>query len=160
MNIAANDVFSGEQVSAIAKIESLQEEMLNFPAEVQNMPPVKHYFAPGCYAREMLIPKDCLIIGKIHKHSHLNTIAYGNVAVATFDGVKQYVGHNTFTSEPGIKRVVLALEDTLWTTYHPTEETDLEKIEDEVIAKSYDDTSFLESMMKYLQKIKDSGEGL
>jgi hypothetical protein len=47
---------------------------------------------------------------------------------------------------------VYVLEDTVWTTYHPTEETDLGKIEDHVIAKSYDEylefsgelTSFIE----------------
>jgi hypothetical protein len=32
---------------------------------------------------------------------------------------------------------VYALEDTVWTTIHITEETDLDKIEDYVIAKDY-----------------------
>ena len=36
-----------------------------------------------------------------------------------------------------------ALEDTVWTTIHVTEETDLEKIEDYVIAKSYDELEAL-----------------
>lgn len=43
-----------------------------------------------------------------------------------------------FTSTPGTKRAVWPLEDSLWTTCHVTEETDLEKIEDHVIAKSYE----------------------
>ena len=45
---------------------------------------VKHYFSPkdekyGCctYAREMFIPKGTLIIGKIHRHQHLNIISKG-----------------------------------------------------------------------------------
>jgi hypothetical protein len=41
----------------------------------------------------------------------------------------------TFVSEVGTKRVVHALEETIWTTVHVTDETDLEKIEDYVIAK-------------------------
>lgn len=44
----------------------------------------------------------------------------------------------TFVSEPGTKRAVLALEDTLWTTVHVTDETDLEKIEEYVIAPTYE----------------------
>jgi len=151
MSIAIRDVFDDKQINAIRSINSLIAEMLKFPKDLQMMPPVKHYFAPGCYAREMLIPKDCLIVGKIHKHEHLNTIAYGSVSVATLGGVNTYQGHNTFVSSPGIQRVVLALEDTMWTTYHPTNETDLEKIEDEVIAKSYDDQEFLKKMIKLLE---------
>jgi hypothetical protein len=40
-------------------------------------------------------------------------------------------------SEPGTKRAVYAETDVVWTTIHPTEETDLEKIEEEVIAKTF-----------------------
>ncbi len=118
------------------RILFLQAEMEKMP---QAMPPVKHYFAPGLYGREMLLPKGLLIIGKIHKHAHLNTILYGHVTVYTEFGESELRGPLTFTSEVGTKRVVLAHEDTLWTTYHVTEETDLDKIEDYVIAKSYDE---------------------
>lgn len=46
-------------------------------------------------------------------------------------------------SAPGTKRAVIALEDTTWITVHVTNETDLEKIEDYVIAKTYDDPVLL-----------------
>ena len=36
-----------------------------------------------------------------------------------------------------------ALEETIWTTYHPTKETDLAIIEDQVIAKSFDELDAL-----------------
>jgi len=100
--------------------------------------PVTHHFAPGLYAREIFLPKDAIVVGKIHKHSHINTISKGRVQVSTEFGSEELVAPTTFVSEPGTKRAVVALEDTIWTTYHPTEETDLEKIEDEVIAPSYE----------------------
>jgi len=109
---------------------------------------LKHYFTPkdeeyGCcaYAREMLIPKGTLIIGKIHRHQHLNFISKGKVTVFTEFGEKHLEAPCTFISEVGLKRAVYAQEDTLWTTVHLTKfekEADLDKIEDEVIAPSYD----------------------
>lgn len=99
--------------------------------------PVKHYFAPGNYAREMFLPKGHVIVGKIHKHAHLNIISYGHVLVSTPDGQEELKGPLTFTSEPGTKRAVYILEDTLWTTIHPTESTDVEEIEEEIIAKTF-----------------------
>lgn len=108
--------------------------------------PVRHFKAPGMVARQMLIRKDMEIIGKIHKHAHLNHISYGHVLVMTEHGEKEIKGPHTFTSEVGTKRAVKALEDTLWTTYHlnpnnydPDNEEDMKKFEAEIIAKSYDE---------------------
>ena len=115
-----------------------------------------HYFTPkddkyGChaYAREMLIPKGTLIIGKIHKHQHLNFISKGKVTVFTEFGQKHLIAPCTFVSEIGLKRAVYAEEDTLWTTVHLTEfgkEDDLAQIENEVIAPSYDELGLIESI--------------
>lgn len=108
---------------------------------------LKHYFAPkndkygcGTYAREMMIPKGTLIVGKIHRHQHLNIISKGKVKVFTEFGEKYFEGPCTFISEVGLKRAVYAEEDTLWTTVHLTEfqsEAELDKIEQEVISPSY-----------------------
>jgi hypothetical protein len=99
--------------------------------------PVEHIFAPGLYARQMTIPKGGIIIGKIHRHAHVNTISKGRVWVVTEFGKDEIIGPVTFVSQPGTKRVVVAQEETIWTTYHPTEETDMEKIEEHVIAPTY-----------------------
>jgi hypothetical protein len=108
--------------------------------------PVMHFTAPGMVARQMLIRKGLLIVGKIHKHAHLNHISYGHVRVETEHGSMEIKGPRTFTSEVGTKRAVVALEDTLWTTYHlnpnnydPENEDDMQKFEAEIIAKSYDE---------------------
>lgn len=101
--------------------------------------PLVHHFAPGLYAREILLPKDSLVVGKIHKHAHVNNISKGSVVVYTEFGLEEYHAPCQFISKAGTKRAVLALEDTVWTTYHPTSEIDLEIIEEQVIAKSFDD---------------------
>jgi hypothetical protein len=108
--------------------------------------PVTHFKAPGMIARQMLIPKGHEIIGKLHKHAHLNHITSGRVRVITEHGPMEIIGPHTFTSEVGTKRVVLALEDTIWTTFHlnphdldPDKEEDMKQLESEIIAKSHDE---------------------
>jgi hypothetical protein len=127
---------------------------------------VKHYFSPkdekyGCctYAREMLIPKGTLIIGKIHRHQHLNIISKGKVVVYTEFGEKHLEAPITFVSEIGLKRSVYAIEDTLWTTIHLTEfvgEENLDKIEKEVISPNYQEMGLIDSVDD-LKKIENEG---
>jgi hypothetical protein len=128
-----------------------------------------HYFAPidekygcGTYARQMFIPKGTVIIGKIHRHQHLNFILQGKVSVATEFGKKYFEAPCTFISEIGLKRAVYAEEDTIWTTVHLTAHTgeeNLDKIEDEVIAPSYDQMGFIASVND-LMVLKNKGETL
>lgn len=99
--------------------------------------PLRHIFAPNAYAREMTLPAGHWIIGKIHKHAHLNFVTKGRVAVVTEDGIMFINAPYTFVSSVGTKRLVMILEETIWTTVHITEKTDLEEIEEEVIAKDY-----------------------
>lgn len=121
------------------QIMALQESMLAIDMpDWQPCFPVEHIFAPGLYARQMRIPGGGLIVGKIHRHAHVNTISKGRVWVITEFGKEELVAPVTFVSQPGTKRVVLAQEDTVWTTYHPTTETDLVKIEEQVIAPSFE----------------------
>ena len=117
---------------------------------------VTHHFSPidekyGCctYGREMLIPKGTLIIGKIHRHQHLNFIMKGKVSVATEFGKKYFEGPCIFVSEVGLKRAVYAEEDTIWVTVHMTKhygEKHLDKIEEEVIAPNYGELGLVESV--------------
>lgn len=137
------------QLQVRDRIANLEQEMRarpdQFDPECKDFP-VRHFKAPGMVARQMLIPKGMLIVGKIHKHAHLNHISYGHVKVETEHGSREIKGPETFTSEVGTKRAVVALEDTLWTTFHlnpndydPENEDEMKKFEAEIIAKSYDE---------------------
>lgn len=119
-----------------AKISSLEKEMLARTEEHVHIETI-HHFSKGLYAREILIPKHTLLTGKIHKFECLNVISKGKIIVASIEGVKTIEAPFTFTSKPGVKRVGFALEETVWTTFHATEKTDLAEIEEEVIAKDY-----------------------
>ena len=101
--------------------------------------PVKHHFSRGVYARELFIPKGTVLVGKIHKYSQINIVSKGDISVLTEDGVKRVKSGTTIVSTPGVKRAGYAHEDTIWTTIHGTHETDLDKLEDELIAASFED---------------------
>jgi hypothetical protein len=100
--------------------------------------PLHHQFAPGAYARTIFIPAQTLVVGKIHKHAHLNMLVAGRVSLATEEGPQLLEALKVMTSKAGTKRVVYTHTDTIWTTIHLTNETDLQKIEDEIIAPSYE----------------------
>ena len=134
---AALEAMKFEQDSVRHKLYSL-EAALGATPEIEC--PLQHVFAPGVYARTMSIPKGACIVGKIHKHKHLNILSSGTVLVLTeSEGIERLTGPLTMVSEPGTKRAVWAETDAVWTTIHLTAETDLAKIEDEVIAKSYEE---------------------
>ena len=120
----------------------IRERIFGLQSRLQDCPqmecPLKHHFSEGSYGREILLPKGTLAVGKIHKHGHITVVSQGDCSVLTESGVERIKAPFTFVSKPGVKRVVYAHEDTIWTTVHVTEETDLEKIEDEVIAKTYE----------------------
>jgi hypothetical protein len=82
---------STEQVKFRQSIMAL-EAMLGKRAAEGSFEPgnylLTHYFTPidekyGCcaYAREILLPKGHLIIGKIHKHPHLNFVMKGRLSL-------------------------------------------------------------------------------
>ena len=117
------------------------EEAMKRECELIELP-VKHHFAKGVYGRELFIPKGTVLTGKIHKYSQLNIMSQGEMSVLTDEGVKRVKAPFTIVSPPGTKRAAYAHEDTVWTTVHGTEETDLEKIESYFIAQ--DEAEYLE----------------
>ncbi len=101
----------------------------------------EHFFAPGVYGRQMTIPAGMCIVGKIHKHAHINVITEGVIKVVTQFGEDVYHAPRTWVSEPGTKRAVYALEETVWLTIHanPEDKEDIREIEEDVIASSFEE---------------------
>jgi hypothetical protein len=109
------------------KVAVLVREFGRFP---QVECPLKHYFAPGIYLREIFMPAGTIVIGKIHKTEHLNLIESGSVSIVHDDGASEILcAPHTFVSKPGVQKVLYIREDTVWRTIHPTEERDLERLE-------------------------------
>lgn len=160
MELENRELALPEKAQLRAKIFSIEEAIA---AQPQIDPPLTHHFSEGVYGREMFIPKGSLLVGKIHKFKNLNIISKGFVSFFSVDGALHVKAPHSFVASPGVKRVIYAHEDSIWTTIHGTFETDLGNIEDEVIAKSYGDVESitpeeLEMIEKEIKKIK--GENL
>jgi len=101
--------------------------------------PLKHHFAYGTYTREMFLPADTYVTGKIHRHSCINILAKGKVCVVTEEGQYDIEAPYVFVSGNGVKKALYVFEDSIWITVHPwSGDEDLEKIGEEMIVSSYE----------------------
>lgn len=119
------------------------EQILALEEFIQTLPPVdcpvREYRVGDLYAREMTILKNTVLTGAVHRTRHLVTISKGDITVWS-DGKKQRLrAPCTFESEPGVKRVGYAHEDTVFTTYHVTKETDPDRLIEELCTSKRDE---------------------
>ena len=92
--------------------------------------PTIHRFAGGIYIRETSAPAGTLVTTKIHLTEHPFMILKGDVTVWTEDGGAIRLKAPFCGVTPvGARRVAYVHEDTVWVTFHATEDTDVERIE-------------------------------
>lgn len=95
---------------------------------------LRHIFTPGLYARELSLPRGTIVVTKIHNTEHPFVVSKGVVRVFI-----EGVGWETITAphlgvtKPLTRRVVLIVEDCVWTTFHPTDKKTPEEVEAEII---------------------------
>jgi len=111
-----------------------------------------HTIHDGIYAREISMLEGMVVIGKIHKHAHINVLAYGEVTVASEFHTERFQAPRVWVSEPGIKRIVYNHTNVKWITIHhaPAGVTNPDDFEDDVIAKTYEDFDLFTEQTKLL----------
>ena len=127
--------------------KSIRDKICSFEGKLSELPgamfgdcfPLKHTFATGLYIREITMPKGALLTSKIHKITHPYFVLRGDVSVMTEKGMVRIQAPYSGITLAGTKRILYIHEETVWTTVHKTDETDLEKIEEEIIAKNFDE---------------------
>ena len=113
--------------------------------------PVKHSFADGCYIRQIFNPANELLVTKIHKKEHPFFLMQGEMSILTEDGVKHLKAPYHGITKPGTKRIIYTHSDCIFITVHATEETDVVKIEEQVIAKDFSDPLITQEDIKLLK---------
>lgn len=88
------------------------------PHQCEMFPHFDH-FAPGVYLREFHMQAGDLVVGKTHLHAHPMLVLKGRALVVSEFGRQEVAAGHISISQPGAKRVVLALEDTVFCTVHP-----------------------------------------
>jgi len=140
------------------RITDLEKQVTNFEGvivgeEMEKTNPVKHSFADGCYIREIFNPANELIITKIHKKEHPFFLMEGKMSILTEDGVKHIEAPYHGITKPGTKRAIYTHTDCVFVTVHATENTDIKEIEEEVIAKDFNDPDITLEDIKLLKNI-------
>ena len=111
------------------QIESLERHLFQLP---QVDVPVVHRFAPGLYMREIRIPADTLMTGRVHRFEHVSIMVQGDMTLLTDEGMQRVTGYQPFIAPAGTKRVGYAHAETVWVTVHrnPDEIRDPEALVD------------------------------
>lgn len=136
----------------------VRKKILDVEKKIRQMPeamfgdcfPLKHSFADGVYVREITVPKGALIVGKIHKVAHPFFLLKGEISILTEEGIIRLKAPFAGITPAGTKRIVYHHEDTVFTTIHVTKEVDIDKIEEEIIAKSFEE---FDALPDYAMKI-------
>ena len=112
--------------------------------------PIKHTFADGIYIRQMDMVKGGVVVGAIHKHLHAWFLLTGHITVATEETTEDYIAPCYVVSTPGVKRVILANEDSIFVNIHknPSNTKNIDELEKEIVALNY------EEYEKYINKNK------
>ena len=80
-----------------------------------------------------------VVVGAIHKHLHVWFLLTGHVTIATEDTTEDYIAPCYVVSTPGVKRVILANENSIFVNIHknPSNTKDLNVLEKEIVALNY-----------------------
>lgn len=116
--------------------------------------PVEHHFAPGVYMRQMNAKAGTVVVSKMHRTEHMNVLLSGSLTIATENGIEYLKAPAVIKSMPGTKRIGYFHEDTSWMTVHPTDSTDLEEIERQVIVPEEEVDRFLASLQSKCKEIE------
>ena len=103
--------------------------------------PIEHFFMDGVYVRKMIMYKGITVIGAIHKHLHLCFLTEGHLVVADESGTKEYKAPCHIIATPGVKRVLHAIEHSVWYNTHknPTDTENVREIEGNTVALNYEE---------------------
>jgi hypothetical protein len=100
---------------------------------------VTHYQIDGVYVRSLFIPKDVILTGRIHNKESIAILAQGTIKVCNGLETKTLTAPHIMIDQPGVKRIGYALEDCVFITVHRTDESEIERIEDELTSLTLDD---------------------
>lgn len=133
------------------RIEHLESIILKLP---QVDIPVHHLFSPGVYIREGVMPQGVFVIGHCHKTEHFNLALRGRASVMMGGEVHHITAPAIIKSGPGVRKIFYVHEELQWATVHATNETDVNKLEEDLVSPT---ESFREhELQKLVEAVKSN----
>ena len=101
------------------EIDGLESIDINAPEHL------KHYFANGSYVREMIMPANALIVGRIHKRETINILLEGELTVIDEHGNKKDLkAPHVFIAPAGNQKAAYTKTPIRWLNCFACETTD------------------------------------
>jgi len=115
--------------------------------------PLVHRFTPGLYSREISMPAGALVVSYVHKTEHQFVILEGSLTVWDENGGTQKLSApHVGITKPGTRRVLYIHEDCVWATFHPSTETNVEKLEAALVYNPDLECTFAQSEIENIKK--------
>lgn len=123
---------------------SLQNELGSTTGSMDeiNQEGLREHFLDGLYIRELLIPKNTVIVSKIWNRTRCWYIKSGEVTFTTEMGTQRVKAPFTKIVPLGSKVALFTHEDTLWYAYAESNAKNPQEAEEELIAKDYSDCEY------------------
>ena len=121
----------------ITKLEDLINNDDDNSDLVSSENPLKETFLDHQYIREIFNPAGQVIVTKIHKVEHPFFLLQGEMSIITEKGEEHISAPYYGITAVVTKRIIYTHTDCTFVTVHSTELKDSDKIEEEVIAKDY-----------------------
>lgn len=126
-------------LSNIKKIELFEYFLKNYTdgsEQTAKELPLEHFICNKTYTRQITLPKDMILTGKVHNFDHTSILSKGEVTIMTSEGTSRIKAPATWISKAGTKRLIYVHEDTIWSTIHQSENTLVEDLENELVHES------------------------
>lgn len=156
------EVVEHDPVERRKLIERFEDAFAQMPGIAENSDRVieeatAHHHCAGVYCREYKVKKGYAVTGRVHKYPCINIVLYGDVmcAMGEWPEPRRLTGGTMFISGAGEKKALFAYEDTVFLTFHATDETDPEKLWDKF---TFPTVEKFESYKRDLLEHKEDGE--
>ena len=134
------------KLKEVPSVDQLQQLIIQnndkqgFYGDGKNIPvvdeiPITHKFADGIYIRQMNMKAGQIVVGATHKHLHVWFLMTGRVLINNYGEKIEHVAPCYTISNPGSKRVIYAVEDSIFVNVHknPTNTKDIKELEKRII---------------------------
>ena len=114
-------------MNTVSELEAVMKDLA--PVEIETV----HSFCNGMYSRQITMPRNAVLVGAKHKTEFFMVVSKGECVIKDDEESLTLKAPCQIISRVGAKRAIFAVEETVITTFHATDETDIEKIEKIII---------------------------
>ena len=104
--------------------------------DVDELVEVEHYFSDGVYMKYGVMKQGFMIMGYPHKTKHMNMLISGTITLSMDGAIKQFTAPCMIESQIGTAKIGYTNTEVIMAEIHPTDETDIEKLEDMLLDKN------------------------